>query len=127
MMRADITSANSILFQVHGSDPPFPVAEWNLKAMRTQIFLVGYDRDTGFASALHAVPAEKAVEARSIAGMPPEAAGDWPLSPMDAHRIASLSGTEIDTDVMEFCLEPHQDAEPAGTKANEAEPAIHSK
>jgi hypothetical protein len=127
IIRADITSANSILFLVHGSDPPFPVAEWNLKTMRTQIFLVGYDRDTGFAGALHAVPPEKAGEARSIAGMPPDAAGDWPLFPMDAHRIASLNGTVIDTEVMEFCLEPHQDAEPAGTEANAAEQVINPK
>jgi hypothetical protein len=113
MMGAAIMSANTIQSPASGSDRPFRVAGWNLKAMNTQLFLVGYDRDTGFAGAIHSVPEMSADRARLIVGLDRDISGDWPLSSSVAREIASLIGTEINLATMEFCLEPHRDPEPA--------------
>jgi hypothetical protein len=95
--------------------------------METQFFLVGYDRETGFARAIHAIPRESVDAARALAGMAPDSPADWPLSTAIARQIAALSGTEIDTDGLEFCLEPHQDLEAAGASNETAEAATNPK
>lgn len=127
MMRAAIMSANSIRSLEYGSDRPSQGVGWNLKAMETQIFLVGYDRDTGLTREIHAIPAAQAGGVRSIAGLAADMAADWPLSQAIAGQIASLIGTEIDAGRLEYCLEPHQDAVPAGDPVNRAKAAADSK
>jgi hypothetical protein len=95
--------------------------------METQIFLVGYDRKTGFAGVIHAVPAVHAARARSISGLALDPAGDWPLSQDAALQVASLIEVEIDSEAMEFYLEPHQDPESTAASADEPTTAAHSK
>jgi hypothetical protein len=98
----------------------FQAVGWNLKAMETRSFLVGYDRTTGFAKAIHLVPDALVVWARSIAGLASELPGDWPVPPAAALHIASVMDTEIDAG-MEFFLEPHQDPAIAEAPAHSIE------
>jgi hypothetical protein len=125
MMRAVIISANSIPPRERGSDPSSRVVEWSRKRMETQIFLVGYDRITGFAAVFHPIPMVNAGIARTIAGLSSPLEGDWPLSPDAARQVASVIGTVIDTGRMDFCLEPHQPLE--GSAARDAQSAVTQK
>jgi hypothetical protein len=95
--------------------------------MEAELFLVGYDRNTGFAAAVHAVPAADADRARSVARLALGMEGDWPLSGSEACQIADLIGVQLDAGVLEFCLEPHQACETAAAPGRKAEPAVNPK
>ncbi len=79
--------------------------------MQAGYFLVGYDRRSGEAKAFHALPPGTADAAKSRGGIPandPAMIGDWPLSSAAAHAIAALARAEIDSDHLDYCLEPHE-------------------
>ena len=122
-MAAAVTLVNTIPFPARGSDRPSLVAGWNHRAMETQLFLVGYDRLTGFAKAFYRLP--DPAPALSISGLTSAPIGDQPLTPAQAERIAALIGTPIDTEGLEFCLEPHQPLEAA--EAPKASVALTTK
>jgi hypothetical protein len=72
--------------------------------------LVGYDHETDRLSYARDIPAHRVPLAKRVAGLPeddPEAIGDRPLSRGQAREIAGLIGADIDTDRMDFFLEPY--------------------
>ncbi len=79
--------------------------------------LVGFDRDTEALVASHEIPADKILEAKTIAGIAgnPAIIADWPLSPEQASAITVL-GAELDVDSLDWALEPYTLADAAKTE-----------
>lgn len=78
--------------------------------MNPGYYLVGYDRRTELAVEFHALPPSAFRDAMDVALLSPEVAklaGDWSLSKQAAHRIAALTGAIVDTEQMDYCLEPY--------------------
>jgi hypothetical protein len=75
--------------------------------------LVGYDRRTDRMKARCDIPPDRLAEAKRVAGVAPDdpdAAWSYPLSVPQARAIAPLIATNIDSDHLEFCLEPFADS-----------------
>ena len=80
--------------------------------------LVGFDRRTEALVASHDIPADKILQAKTIAGIAgnPAIIADWPLSPEQASAITALLGAELDVDSLDWTLEPYTLADAAKTE-----------
>jgi hypothetical protein len=92
--------------------------------MKSGYYLVGFDRRTECAAEFHYVPDAVLPTAMQTAGLTPEIAayrGDWPLTNAAAHEIAILTGAVVDTDKMEYSLEPYAPLPTAESQPKAAE------
>ena len=80
--------------------------------------LVGFDRSTEALVASHDIPADKILQAKTIAGIVdnPAIIADWPLSRDQASAITALLGAELDVDRLDWALEPYTLADAAKTE-----------
>ncbi len=75
--------------------------------------LVGYDKKSKHASAEHQVPQHTFEVVCHVGGVPyddPDATGSYPLSPLAAQEIGKMIGAEIDTNRLNYLLEPARSA-----------------
>ena len=72
--------------------------------------LVGFDRQTDALKLDYVIPAEKVLQAKTIAGTAENTAiiADWPLSRDQAGAIAQLIGADIELGQYDWVLEPYQ-------------------
>jgi hypothetical protein len=80
--------------------------------------LAGFDRETEALVASHDIPADKILQAKTIAGIAgnPAIIADWPLSRDQASAITALLGAELGVESLDWALEPYTLADVAKTK-----------